>query len=485
MCSLVMAKSRVTPVKVVSIHRLELAAAVLSCKVSKLLNADLCIDDLHNIYWCDSQIVLAYISNEAKRFHVYVANRVQTIRSYSSVDSWRYVPTEVNPADDSSRGINVDKLVDINDCRWFKGPAFLYQKDIPDFPLHRAGLDKGDPELRAVCFVSTSEYATDLLDRLSYFSSWFKAKRAVANSILIIQFWHAKCKNKNAKLPVCTVPDLQRAEILMIKEVQVSHFKDEVSCLKGGTIVNCNSKLFVLCPIIDDKGVMRVGGRLDHASTLSYIEKHPIVMPRAKDCKVSKLIITHYHEKCLHQGRGVTVNTIRSNGFWILALVSSVASVIYKCITCRKLYRHTMEQQMTLLPSDRVEESPPFTFSAVDIFGPYSVKNGRKVHKRYAVLFTCMSCRAVHIEVAFSLTTDSFINAYRRFVSIRGKVNVLRSDCGTNFIGAEREIRHELDGIDNNKVRAHLMKDACDFKFNVPSASHAGGVWERQIRSVR
>ena len=94
-----------------------MAAAVLSCKVSKLLNAELCFDDLHNIYWCDSQIVLAYISNDAKRFHVYVAYQVQTIRSYSSVD-------------DSSREINIDKLVDINDCRWFKGPAFLYQKDI-------------------------------------------------------------------------------------------------------------------------------------------------------------------------------------------------------------------------------------------------------------------------------------------------------------------------------------------------------------------
>ena len=126
------------------------------------------------------------------------------------------------------------------------------------------------------------------------------------------------------------------------------------------------------------------------------------------------------------------MNTIRSNGFWILALVSSVASVIYKCTRCRKLYRHTMEQQMALL------------LSAVNIFGPYSVKNDRKVHKRYAVLFTCMSYRAVHIGVAFSLITDPFINAYRRFVSIRGKVNVLRSDCGTNFIGAEREIRHDL-----------------------------------------
>ena len=86
------------------------------------------------------------------------------------------MPTEVNPVDDSSRDINTDKLVDINNCRWFKGPAFLYQKYIPDFLLSHASLDKRDTELRAVCFVSTAEDATDLLDRLSYFSSWFKAK---------------------------------------------------------------------------------------------------------------------------------------------------------------------------------------------------------------------------------------------------------------------------------------------------------------------
>ena len=78
------------------------------------------------------------------------------------------MPTEANPADDSSRGINIDKLVDINDCRWFKGPAFLYQNYIPDFLLHHASLDKSDPELRAVWCLSTAEYATDLLARLTY-----------------------------------------------------------------------------------------------------------------------------------------------------------------------------------------------------------------------------------------------------------------------------------------------------------------------------
>ena len=84
----------------------------------------------------------------------------------------------------------------------------------------------------------------------------------------------------------------------------------------------------------------------------------------------------------------------------------------------------------------------------------------------------------MHIEVAFPLTTNSFMNAYRKFVSIKSKVN----DCGTHFIGAKREIRHEIDGIYNYKVSAHMLKDACEFKFNIPSASHAGGVWDRQIR---
>ena len=107
------------------------------------------------------------------------------------------------------------------------------------------------------------------------------------------------------------------------------------------------------------------------------------------------------------------------------------------------------------------------------------------MHQLFIHIASCIATQWNNIEVAFSLTTNSFINAYRRFVSIRGKVNVLRSDCGTNFFGAEHEIRHELDGINNNKVRTHLLKDTCEFKFNVPSASHAGGVWERQVLSVR
>ena len=92
-------------------------------------------------------------------------------------------------------------------------------------------------------------------------------------------------------------------------------------------------------------------------------------------------------------------------------------------------------QKMSDLPEDRMSDVPPFTYCAVDFFGPFSIKEGRKEIKRYSVLFTCLAMRAVHIETTVWLTTDSFINALRRFISIRGNIRLLRSDCGTNIVG--------------------------------------------------
>ena len=115
-------------------------------------------------------------------------------------------------------------------------------------------------------------------------------------------------------------------------------------------------------------------------------------------------------------------------------------------------------------------------------------KEGRKEVTKYIALFTCMASRAVHLEVSNSLETYSFINALRRFICRRGPVRQLRSDQGTNFIGAKRELRESLQAMDQCKISSEMLKEDCDwvtFKMNTPSASHAGGVWERQIRTVR
>ncbi|XP_068756175.1 uncharacterized protein [Montipora capricornis] len=143
---------------------------------------------------------------------------------------------------------------------------------------------------------------------------------------------------------------------------------------------------------------------------------------------------------------------------------------------------------MANLPEDRVQPAPPFSYCAVDYFGPLYVKEGRRQVKRYGVLFTCLSSRAVRLEVANSLTADSFINAYRHFVGRRGPDCQIRSDQGTTFVGAKNELQHALSERDNEKVRQELLKRNCDwvlYKMNVPHTSHMRGIWERQIRTVR
>ncbi len=147
--------------------------------------------------------------------------------------------------------------------------------------------------------------------------------------------------------------------------------------------------------------------------------------------------------------------------------------------------RPVEEQRMADLPADRVEPSPPFSYSGVDCFGPFYTKQGRKEFKRYRLLITCLSSRAVHLEMLEDLTTDAFLNALRCFIAIRGAVRQIRSDQGTNFVGAKNELEKGLKDLDQERISTYLASKQCDFLMNVPEASHMGGVWECQIRTIR
>ena len=181
----------------------------------------------------------------------------------------------------------------------------------------------------------------------------------------------------------------------------------------------------------------------------------------------------------------MTMNEIRSNGLWILGLNAAVASYIYKCVQCRRQRRPTEGQKMANLPEDRVESAPPFTYCGMDCFGPFTIKEGRRELKKYAVIFTCMSSRAVHIEHLDDMTTDAFINALRCFTAIRGPVQQLRSDQGSNFVGARNELANATKELDKDRIQTYLTTNCCNFVTNVPCSSHWGGVWERQIRTTR
>ena len=209
-----------------------------------------------------------------------------------------------------------------------------------------------------------------------------------------------------------------------------------------------------------------------------------------EDCKVliSDLIIKHCHSNVAHGGCGFTLNEIRGAGYWIVGANSAVKKVISNSVECRRFRGRVGEQKMANLPACRLKEAAPFTHCGVDMFGPFTVKQRRSTVKRYGAMFTCMASRAVHIEVTFSLDTDSFIIALRRLVPRRGNIRSICSDNGSNFIGAEQELKKAYMEMDDRKIQSFLLEQGGDWirwHKNPPLASHMGGVWEQQIRSAR
>ncbi|XP_062846427.1 uncharacterized protein LOC134325915 isoform X2 [Trichomycterus rosablanca] len=471
-CALIMGKARVSPLKVVTIPRLELTAAVVSVTVSNMLKEELSYTNVEEFFWTDSKVVLGYINNDARRFHTFVANRVQKIRHCSNPQQWAYISTDENPADNASRGRTIDELLSSN---WFTGPKFLWEKEIKPSTELIHDLPIGDPEVKRshVLQTRTKEQVT-LADRLSKFSSWSRAIKAVARLLRRVK------KDKSNTLS--TVKERQSAELLFIKDLQKQAYENEIKLLSKGSQLPIHNKLYSLDVFLDKDGVLKVGGRLGHSSSSSSF-KHPKVIPKGHH--ITSLIIAHYHEKVKHQGKGFTINEIRSNGYWITGLNRAVASHIHQCVTCRKLRRPVEGQRMSDRPTERVEPSPPFTFCGMDCFGPFLTKQGRKQHKRYGLLLTCFCSRAIHIEMLEDMSTDAFINSLRCFIALRGTVRQIKCDQGTNFVGAKNELKAALQELDMDRLKTFLTENQCEFVLNAPHSSHAGGVWERQIKTVR
>ena len=193
---------------------------------------------------------------------------------------------------------------------------------------------------------------------------------------------------------------VQLAESLITKSPQRKYFSNELKILGETGILNKKTSIYKLDPFLDRCGLVRVGGQIQK-SIVSEEMKHPVLLARKSEIAV--MIIRWCHEKVAHSGRGITMNYIRSSGFWIISCNAAVRYYISKCLTCRHLRGNFQQQKMTSFPSDRLCEEPLFTYCGVDLFGPFVTKEGCKELTRYEALFTCLSSRAIHIETVASI----------------------------------------------------------------------------------
>ena len=484
-CSLVMGKSRVTPLKTVTIPRLELTAATLAVKVDKQIRDELDLPINRVIFWTDSTIVLRYIRNKSKRFQTFVANRLQIIHDASSPHQWRHVPTKLNPADLASRGLSVgSKNQDQRNLKlWFHGPDFLWQdyQSWPEQPIDLSDVDDTDQEVKRtkanVGAVSTTKNAIpESLSRLIHRPScWYRLRKSVAWLLRFRQYLLFRCGRITERELRCgplVVKDIDLAAKEIVKITQLDASIDQQTS---------NDRFAKLNPVINDD-IVRVGGRLEK-SPLSEELKHPAILP--SNHHITTLIVRYYHEREGHAGTNQTLAAIRE-AYWIVKGPSTVKRIIDQCVACRRRNQPPGKQIMAHLPAARVTPGePPFSAVGVDYFGPLKVKYRRGTVKRYGCVFTCLAIRAVHIEIAHDLSTDSFIQAVCRFVSRRGAPNELFSDNGTNFRGAEVEVKQMLQNWNQAKILDRLREKGIQWHFSAPNASHTGGVWERMIRTIR
>ncbi|GBN32855.1 hypothetical protein AVEN_14027-1 [Araneus ventricosus] len=458
-------KSRVAPIRVISIPRLELCACVLLAQLVQKIRSSLRLEISDIVLHTDSTIALAWLNTPANHLKTFIANRVSKVQRLTENCCWTHVPSHLNPADLVSRGLSPRDLPELK--LWWSDPSFLKRCKLSSGP--------GPP------LMNESEYSCEL-------------KNGVVPEMPISSI----CVSTNSDLsflsdllcmmsgPLCA-SELNQAENRLVGMIQGEVFSAEIRDLQCQKGVLPNSKLKNLNPFLDSYGVLRVRGRLGN-SNLPYVAKYPAILPNKH--KLTNQIIVYFHLKNLHIGASSLLHCVRER-FWPLNGRSLCRKIVHECVVCFKAKPVVTSQLMGNLPRDRVVPDYNFNCSGVDFCGPFMIRyrNQRKgvLHKMYICIFVCFVPKAIHIEIVSDLKSEAFIATLKRLFGRRGKCAKLYSDNGKTFVDANLEIKGLLKLVKepDEKLSGFLSAEGIEWKFIPPRAPSFGGLWETAVKSAK
>ncbi|XP_035206721.1 uncharacterized protein LOC118181656 [Stegodyphus dumicola] len=430
-----MSKSRIAPLKKLSLPRLELMGAVVAARLGKYLLK--MFQDLVGrlVLWTDSEICLWWIKGSAREWKQFVSNRVAEIQDCTSPDKWKYCPGSENPADKLTRGETANALV--KDNNWWHGPSWL--KDSEDqWPEQKFKVETDSQNLeRLSTYVQVTIPEEENALDITKFSSLEKLLRVTA----WVKRFVAKLRKRACEEGPLTVLEIQEAEEYGIKQVQRANYFSDIQQLERNNLITPDSKLYSLAPYLDSRGILRVRGRLEQSELIDD-EKHPIILPKTK---FTELVIFSEHIKVFHSGVMATLSKVR-NKFWIPKGRKVVKKVINACLVCKKFAVKPAKQLTGQLPTDRVVQSNPFTVVGIDLTGAVTIRE--KAARRG-------SCKVIYSDNAKNFrSTCEIIKGFKR----------IKADPSVSDFLTSKEVT---------------------WKFIPERSPWWGGFWERLMRSIK